>query len=251
MTSKVLGKGAMFQLKQRLDDDSDQGSNLSQDEMDLVVAKLTQIAREATLDYAIRVGSLIIHYFYGGDTSAWRDRRAKPLSFRRLSERPDLPMSATALYRCVATFVMCERLDVVRRWKNLTATHLRTVINLTPAEQTRLLSAANTQRWSVRELAEAAASSRAGTARSGRPPTTPLLKLARTLARTLHENGRILTQLSDVETLSSSEHEQVQHLFEQARWSLERACEELRRARLTDVLYQERDCLLPAAVGIE
>src|SRR5438045_3765724 len=151
----------MSQLKRRLDDDSD----LSQDEMDLVVAKLTQISREATLDYAIRVGSLIIHYFYSGDTSAWRDRRAKPLSFRRLSERADLPMSATALYRCVATFVMCERLDVVRRWKNLTVTHLRTVLNLTTAEQTRLLSAASSQHWSVRELEEAVQSSRAGAAR--------------------------------------------------------------------------------------
>ena len=60
----------------------DQARELSDEELDLLVSKLTQISREAHLDHAIRVGSLVIHYFYGGDLQLWRSRGPKTASFR-------------------------------------------------------------------------------------------------------------------------------------------------------------------------
>lgn len=204
--------------------------DLSQDEMDLVVGKLTQISREATLDYAIRVGSLIVHYFYGGDTTRWHDKKTKPPSFRRLAERPDLPMSPTALYRCVATFVLCERLNVVTRWRYITVTHLRTVLNLETADQTRLLSAANSERWTARRLETEARAARVGRPRVGRRPSAPLLKLARGLTRCLGENGELLACLSASEELSEDDHRQVQETLEGVRVCLDRACAALRAA---------------------
>jgi hypothetical protein len=123
-------------------------------EMDLIVMKLRQVSREASLDYAIRIGSVIVHYFYGGDVSAWRARGPKPTSFRRLAARPDLPMSPSVLYRCVAIFELCERLGVVSRWRHVTASHLRAVLNLDAKEQVRLLAAVNAEGWSVQRLEE-------------------------------------------------------------------------------------------------
>jgi len=129
-------------------------SELTTEELTLVINKLTQITRESTLDYAIRVGSLIVHYFYDGDTRVWRSKGPKTSSFRRLAERPDLPMSASALCRCVAIFELCERLGVVDRWRRMTVSHLRIVLRLDAEKQCRLLAAADAGCWSVQRLEE-------------------------------------------------------------------------------------------------
>ena len=102
----------------------------SGDEIDIVVAQIKRLTRVASLEFALRVGAVIIHHFYDGDTEAWRSRGPKVSSFRRLAEHPELPLSAGALYRCVALYELCERLNAPSRWEHLGASHLRLVLGL-------------------------------------------------------------------------------------------------------------------------
>lgn len=146
------------------------------EDLDFVVRQLRQVCRDSSLEFALRVGSIVIHNFFGGEIGAWRIKGPKATSFRRLAEHPDLPMSPAALYRCVAIFELCDRLDAITRWKQLGPSHLRAVLGLEPAEQERLLAIANQERWSVKKLEAAAIEQRdlrAG--RSRRPRRSALV----------------------------------------------------------------------------
>src|SRR6478735_5141212 len=91
------------------------------DTVDRVVEHLNRICRNSGLEFALQVGSVVIHHFYDGDVEAWRVRGPKAVSFRRLALHPQLPMSPGALYRCVALFELCDRLEAPSRWRNLGA----------------------------------------------------------------------------------------------------------------------------------
>lgn len=168
----------------------DQERELSDEELNALVGKLTQVSREAHLDHAIRVGSLVIHYFYGGDLESWRSKGPKTASFRRLAMHPELPMSASVICRCVAIFDVCQRLDVVARWRRLTLSHLRLVLCLSASAQQHLLAEANAQRWTVNRLEAEARKHhrhRGGGGRRPRPELVRKTELLGRLMRTLHE----------------------------------------------------------------
>jgi len=167
----------------------DQDREVSDEELDLFVAKLAQISREAHLEHAIRVGSLVIHHFYGGDLQLWRSKGPKTASFRRLAMHPELPMSASVICRCVAIFDVCQRLDVVSRWRCITLSHLRLVLRLNSSAQQQLLSTANAHRWTVNQL-EAEARKHHQHRGGGRRPRPELVRktdLIGRLMRTLHQ----------------------------------------------------------------
>jgi hypothetical protein len=132
----------------------------------MVVRHLNAIGKDATFDFACRVGKVVIDAFYAGEIDSWRVRDAnKQPSFRKLSRHPELPMSAAALYRSVCIYEICDRLGI-RCWKNLSTSHLRLVIPLPPADQERVLRLAQDNSWSVRRLDEEVATMRAPNARS-------------------------------------------------------------------------------------
>jgi hypothetical protein len=128
------------------------GGEVEDDAVERVVSHLKRVCRNTSLEFALHVGGVIIHYFYGGNTETWRARGPKATSFRRLAEHPELPMSPGALYRCVALFELCDRLDAPSRWRNLGASHLRTVLGLPSELQVQILTLANNDRWTVEAL---------------------------------------------------------------------------------------------------
>jgi len=156
-TRSAKGKTTAFRELNRqghhldADEESD-GEEIASDEIDIVVAHIKRLARTASLEFALRVGAVIIHHFYAGDAEAWRSRGPKTASFRRLAEHPDLPLSPGSLYRCVALYELCDRLNAPSRWEHLGASHLRLVIGLPPPTQEKLLAAANAKRWTVKVL---------------------------------------------------------------------------------------------------
>lgn len=188
---------------------------LSGDEINLVVAQIKRITRSANLEFALRVGGVIIHHFYEGDTSAWRARGAKSLSFRRLSRHPELPFSAGTLYRCVALFELCERLNAASRWEHLGASHLRVVLGLPPDAQERVLAAANKNRWTVKMLHSSVAREKASsTPRRGRRPQPKLVKSWTAVTRCLEEH---MSVLHDIRTAAPDDVNRSVHLLMQAR----------------------------------
>jgi hypothetical protein len=197
----------------------------SEEQIDLVVCNLCQIVRETHLDYAIRVGSLVIHYFYGGDMKMWRHRGPKTASFRRLANHPNLPMSASALYRCVAVYDLCERLDVVSKWRRITASHLRLVLRFDEGEQRRLLSLANSERWSVHRL-EAEARKLSLCARGQRRTARSELKRrVSSLERVIEMTSSVLAGEGDLEALMTEKYSDLREAIETSIRSLEQARE--------------------------
>lgn len=121
-------------------------------DLERVVAQLNAICKTATLRFALDVGATVVKSFYGGDLDRWRKRdKGKDISLRRLARHPNLPMSPSALYRSVAIYELCERINITS-WKHLSTGHIRLVLPLPPERQLQLLSTAEADRWSVRQL---------------------------------------------------------------------------------------------------
>jgi hypothetical protein len=199
----------------------------TQEEVDLVVAQIRQVCRNSTLEFALHVGAIIIHNFYGGELKDWRLRGAKAPSFRRLAQHPELPLSPGALCRCVAVFELCDRLNAAARFRRLGASHFRMVLGLDGKTQEQLLEMANKQHWTVKALHEEAMKHRGREApcSGGRRPQSSLTKSLNAIRRILQAFHASLD-----EPLHEREHaefrESVQLLFDTREW-VDRLCREV------------------------
>jgi hypothetical protein len=175
-------------------------TDLSAGELNQIVNQISRLVMVAGLEAALRVGALIIHHFHGGSTDSWRERGPKTTSFRRLSEHPALPMSAGALYRCVAIFELCDRLRAPSRWRNLGTSHFRVVLGVDETSQERLLATANAERWSVRTLQIEVVKGRlARQSKGGRRPQSPVTKIAKTIRKCLDEQREAADRLEELD----------------------------------------------------
>ena len=192
----------------------------SPEEVEIVVAHIKRLTRTASLEFALRVGAVIIHHFYDGDTQAWRSRGPKTSSFRRLAQHPELPLSAGSLYRCVALFELCERLNVPSRWEHLGASHVRLVLGLPAATQEKLLSVANAKRWSVKVLQEEVSKEKRSSrmTQGGRRAELPIVRSLKAVRKCLDEHRDLVSHAG---SLSSLDLEQSMALIEETRRSLE------------------------------
>jgi hypothetical protein len=206
--------------------------NVASEEIEVVVAQLRRLTRTASLEFALRVGAVIIHHFYAGDPDLWRSRGPKTASFRRLAEHPALPLSPGALFRSVALYELCDRLNAASRWEHLGASHLRLVLGLPHPVQEKLLATANSERWTVKMLQEHATQEKAGRlARGGRraqPPVTRSLTLVKNCLRSCKELVERMAQLS------SQDLEQSMLLLDETKADLEILSRSLQAARAPD-----------------
>jgi hypothetical protein len=153
---------------------------------DQIVRHLNTICKAATLNFALAVGRYVIDKLYDGDLTRWRARNpAKDHSIRKLARHPDLAMSPDALYRSIATFELCERLGM-ESWKHVSTTHIKLVLPLPHGEQSRLLNAAEANRWSAQRLDEEIAMrgrTHESPSRGGRKRASLLLRRLRNVRR--------------------------------------------------------------------
>jgi hypothetical protein len=195
------------------------GSGVSEEEIDIVVAQIRRITRTANLEFALRVGAVVLHNFYNGDTETWRSRGRKLTSFRRLAAHPELPLSAGALYRCVALYELCERFNAPNRWTHLGASHLRLVLALPPADQESMLATANQHQMTVQALRAAICRTNScRTSRGGRQAQCQMTKALRTAHKCLNERN---ISADDLRGLSNKDISESQSLVDSVRQSLE------------------------------
>jgi hypothetical protein len=169
-----------------------------------VVFQLNTLAKAATFDFAMAVARIVIREFYAGDLSVWRKRGHKDVSFRALADHPQLSMSASALYRSVAMYELCDRLQISDR-NHLSTSHLRLVLPLPQEEQARLLQEAESKHWSVRHLEgeiSMLVSRRVRHQRGGRKPRSHVKATIESLAACLH--GCDLDRAVDIEDTPES-----------------------------------------------
>jgi len=126
---------------------------LTSDEViEAVVGRLNSLCRQAMFEVTLAVGNMVIDNLYGGDLSLWRSRDpTKIISLRKLARHPQLPMSPSALYRSIAIYELCERLEI-KRWRHVSTSHLRLVLPLENEDQVRLLRMTEANMWPVRRL---------------------------------------------------------------------------------------------------
>src|SRR4051794_33626699 len=160
------------------------GTDICPVQLDALVTKLNELDRTATLEFALRVGRLIVQTIYAGDLSRWRAFGERDISFRKLAKRTgiDLRMSATTLYRSVALYELCSRLSA-ELWRDFGAAHLRAVLGVPEKDQVKLLSRAKAENLSVRELDRYAAAARGRILSS--PPRHETRRVAKVLQRAL------------------------------------------------------------------
>jgi hypothetical protein len=189
-----------------------------------VVRQLNAICKTATFHFALSVGKLIVDSFYSGDLAAWRSRGMKNVSFRRLANHPDLPMSATALYRSTAIYEVCQRAGA-SEWKHLSTSHVRLVLPLAPNQQVRLLRQAEADGWPVQRLQEeiVALPSSGSAKRGGRKKRPRLRKALRTLQAFLDESRSLLSANAAVADLSPESAQSLVQLLHRVQF----ACTEL------------------------
>lgn len=147
----------------------------------LTVQRLQNLTRNASVQFAIEVGRVVVECLYGGDTSAWRERAHKDHTLRTLAASPELPISASALYRALSIYELDrETRGDVARAQHLGVSHVRAVLGLERAHQVQLLAAAEQGGWTVCRLEGEAARFRPATrARGGRRPIPRYVKTIR------------------------------------------------------------------------
>ena len=112
-----------------------------------------QAVRLTGLVKAEAVGRIIFEHIFHGDVSLWRSRRRKKISLRKLSEQPEVNLSASALSVYIGIHVMCQKLGMsVYGCKHLGVSHLRAALRLPEKEQRRLLEKAEKKQWTVEKM---------------------------------------------------------------------------------------------------
>jgi hypothetical protein len=162
---------------------------VGQEKLDTLARRINAIYREGTLDMTYSIGKLVISELYEGSVELWGEEGTRCLSYRKLVLRGDLLLSPSALCRAVAIYVLCEQLGNRAAWRNLTASHLQEVLALDPAQQERLLRAADQLDWSVWRLRAEASRLRPKASWSRQPE---VLRMARALKNHLTKLETVL-----------------------------------------------------------
>lgn len=145
------------------------------------LADIRHLTRAASLHLALDVGEIVFHRIFGGSAARVRRRGPKDASFRRLALHPELPMSASNLWRAVAIYELSLRVPALRRSPRLGVSHARAVLGLPPSSQASLIARADAESWTVTRLSEEAARRRTG--RGGRPRKAEVERVLETLRR--------------------------------------------------------------------
>jgi hypothetical protein len=157
------------------------GAALTDDAIEIAIAEIRQLSRAASMELALGIGEIVFNRVFAGDPELMRNKGPKHISFRRLALHPDVPVSASVLWRSVATYELCARLPAVKQSGHLGVSHIREVLALPAGPQERLLVRADKERWTVAQLIEHVKRERKG--HGGRPPKRQVLKVLDTLFR--------------------------------------------------------------------
>ncbi len=135
--------------------------DVSDADLDRVVARLEALGRYAQLRHALEVGQLLVDTFFGSDVEAYLDRSsAKGRSFNALVARRSealarLGLSAATLRGYIKVWNCWQQLPSAQR-QGLQLSHFRQLAQLgDAASRQQLADQSRQQGWSVRELGRA------------------------------------------------------------------------------------------------
>ncbi len=195
----------------------------------LAAERIGAISRQATLEFALEVGRVVITTLYEGDLHEWRRRGRKASSLRALARHPELCISPATLYRSLALYELSTRVRPVASWKFLGISHMRAVLSAPVETQQVILERAENEAWSVarveREVAELCGSKEPQ--RGGRPRSPEYVKSIQKIGRLTDPDA--LEGFDDAERLETSQVHKLYALVAQARERLHLVEHELAR----------------------
>jgi hypothetical protein len=150
--------------------------------------RLRELVVASTMELTLSVGEIIVDELYDGSFEAWRTRGRKCTSLRALARRPDLTMSATALYRCIAIYELVRRSGGIQAFSRLRVSHYRAVLGLPSDKQIEYLQIANDEAWTATELDERTRRAR---------PVVPLRRGGRRRMNSIHRAVRAAVRALD------------------------------------------------------
>lgn len=205
------------------------------DLVDDTVRRINQMHDQAGLALAIAVGRLVVERFFAGDMDRVRSRDpSKDMSLRKLANHPDLRVSATQLYRCIAVSELCARLGVSPGEHRLGVSHLREVLGLPSPVQRQLIDAAIQHGWSRRQIAAEVREYRRGSADGrGRPALPPLVKAIHAWEKYVDESNPDYTPPISDSVLSRVDESERERLLRTVR-AMKARCEEIERTLADD-----------------
>jgi hypothetical protein len=184
------------------------------DDLEQVARELQVIVHRSQWDKILAIGKLILSRFFNNNEHAWRERRRnKDRSIRRLAERPDCPFAKSALTEAVGIHVLCSKYPQARGSGRVTPTHVGKTLGLEPQTAIELLQVADSEGWSVRELAaEATKVRKALGERRGRPLSPSARKAESWGRRALVAMDGMLAELSAASTFAPDSRAQLESL---------------------------------------
>ncbi len=167
----------------------------------LAAQQITALSRRAALAFALDVGRIVIECLYSGELGHWRERGKKEASLRQLASHPALGISATTLYRSLALYELCCRLDRFE-WKRVGVSHLRAVLAAPEHRQAVLLNRAELEAWSSGRLEREVAAAESEVA----PPSSSRSRGGRPRSPEYVKSIRRMHQLTNPESLEGLDH---------------------------------------------
>ncbi len=182
-----------------------------------LLEQLQEINQRRGLERTLAVGELILREFFGGDPRAWREQsRKKANSIRKLALRPDCPFRKSTLNEAVGVYVAVVEQPNLRQASHVTASHIASVLRLTPDERERLLDEAERERWSVRQLrAKVRAHGRAGAGESRLNWLDAGMRAVLLLQRSLEDAVAIAGHMGELGPLSSHSRAELRELADE------------------------------------
>ena len=185
------------------------------------IVELRKLTRGASLQFALTAGRIVVETLYEGDARAWRSRTRKDHALRALAARPDLPMSASALYRALAIYELSSRQAGGEGWQHVGVSHLRAVLGLPADVQTGLLERAEAEHWTAARMERETLPLRSVSRRAGGRKRVPgYVKSIRRICELT--TAEALEGLDSIGELNPSELAELAEMLESARSALER-----------------------------
>ncbi|MEZ4374155.1 MAG: hypothetical protein R3B07_25265 [Polyangiaceae bacterium] len=140
-----------------------------------LITKLKPFQGSSNLETCLEIGKLVLDRFYDGSLDRFRELGTKHISFRKMSEIPELPVTGLFLYRSVCIYNVYHTHEAWR-FRHNGMSHFRAVLNLPVSVQARLLDASEREQWTVNRLQHEASLKRCNSEASARAPMPAFVK---------------------------------------------------------------------------
>lgn len=176
-----------------------------------LITKLKPFQGSSNLETCLEVGKLVLDRFYDGSLERFRELGTKHISFRKMSEIPELPVTGLFLYRAVCIYNVYHTHEAWR-FRHNGMSHFRAVLNLPVSVQAKLLDASEREKWTVNRLQHEASLKRCSSENGARAPMPAFVKALKAVRKHAEKEFHGYADLERVGELDRATARELQEL---------------------------------------